>query len=613
MRFEISFKSSASVLISLLLFFVSDSNALAQTCPENLETYPSYGQQEMVLEWTLPPTGATSAEFDIYRGEVLLATVDSSTTSFIDDVSGLEADRHHILYYSLVPSTSTPPCPTLFSRGVYSTGTLFMYEGFETYSSDIELESVGGWSIVDENNPIEDSTWTLTNPLGRPNPPKIDGHESYGNFIVSDSDYGGATNTNPIGSGMSHDIWTPTFNCSTAGQVVLHASIVAQLNDNGNAVFDIDVTVDGGTNWVTAYRRVAPTRTTVEPVATIENADAVFQWLEVDLTPYAAGQASVRIRFRHFEPNWDWWIAVDDLLIDDVLTVTGGVDVLLETEEFTNGIPNDWQIVGLNVASPLDTWNTQDPCARSVTVNNGGVLPYLGGKAVNRLGDFFAIIDSDCNPDPAEDERLITPVIDCTAEEKVYLHLDTEVMPYGGEALSILLSLDGGNSWVLPPIFEAPTSTAPAADNDPIYAEYVIEEPRAAGQSEVAFIFKYTSPGNQWWWAIDNVSITAGEYAAPPPPPTGTTFRRGDCNSDGSFNIADCIYLLASLFSGGPSGECQDACDMNDDGAINIADAITGLSTLFAGGGPLPAPASIICGLDPTGDSLLCDTSSSCP
>ena len=394
---------------------------------------------------------------------------------------------------------------------------------------------------------------------------------------------------------------------------MLHASIVAQLNDNGNAVFDIDVTVDGGTNWVTAYRRVAPTRTTVEPVATIENADAVFQWLEVDLTPHAAGQASVRIRFRHFEPNWDWWIAVDDLLIDDVLTVTGGVDVLLETEEFTNGIPNDWQIVGLNVASPLDTWNTQDPCARSVTVNNGGVLPYLGGKAVNRLGDFFAIIDSDCNPDPAEDERLITPVIDCTAEEKVYLHLDTEVMPYGGEALSILLSLDGGNSWVLPPIFEAPTSTAPAADNDPIYAEYVIEEPRAAGQSEVAFIFKYTSPGNQWWWAIDNVSITAGEYAAPPPPPTGTTFRRGDCNSDGSFNIADCIYLLASLFSGGPSGECQDACDMNDDGAINIADAITGLSTLFAGGGPLPAPASIICGLDPTGDSLLCDTSSSCP
>lgn len=613
MRSLFPFNATLAIFVLSLSIFLTQPELMAQSCAENLQTYPSYGQQEMVLEWTLPPTGISSAEFEIYRGDLLIGTVPGTTTSFVDDVSGLAADRHHVLNYSLVPSATTPPCPNLYTRGIFSTGSIFIYDGFENYSTDTELESAGGWAIVDENNPIEDSTWTLTNPLGRPNPPKTDGHETYGNFIVSDSDYGGAANTNPIGSGMSHDIWTPAIDCSTAGRVVLHASVVAQLNDNGNAVFDIDVTVDGGTTWETAYRRVAPTRTTVEPIATIDNADGVFQWLEVDITPYAAGESSVRVRFRHFEPNWDWWISLDDLLIDDVLTSSGGIDVLLEEEDFSNGIPNDWQIDGLNVASPLDTWNTEDPCARSVTVNNGGVLPYLNGKAVNRLGDFFAIIDSDCDPDTPEDERLITPVVDCTNQENVYLSFDTEVMPYNQETLSILLSLDGGNSWVLPPVFEAPTTTAPVPDNDPIYGEFLFEEPRAAGQSEVAFIFKYSSPGNQWWWAIDNVSITAGEYAAPPPPPTGTTFRRGDCNSDGAFNIADCIYLLASLFSGGPAGECQDACDMNDDAGTNIADAITGLSTLFAGGAPLPAPGSTDCGLDTTDDSLPCDANSACP
>lgn len=613
MRSLISYRSLAISLVFFLSFCAHGSRGLAQTCPENLQSYPAYGQDEIVLEWTLPPTGTSAAEFDIFRGSLLVGTVDSTTNSFIDDVSGLEANRHHALYYSLVPRITTPPCPSLSSRCVYSTGTLFIYDGFETYTSDLELENVGGWSIVDENNPAEDSTWTLTNPLGRPNPPKIDGHETYGNFLVSDSDFGGATTPNPIGTGMSHDVWTPTFDCSNSSQVVLHASVLAQLNDNGNAVFDIDVTLDDGANWQTVFRRVAPTRTTIEPVATIENADSIFQWLEVDLSPYAAGEANVRVRFRHFEPNWDWWIAIDDVLIDDVRTAEGGVDVLLAPEEFNNGIPSNWQIDGLNAASPLDTWNTEDPCARSVTANNGGTLPYLNGKAVHRLGDFFAIIDSDCDPDPPEDERLITPVVDCTNHENVYLNFDTEVMPYNQQTVSILLSLDGGSSWVMPPVFEAPTTTAPVPDNDPIYAEFFFEEPRAAGQSEVAFIFKYSSPGNQWWWALDNVSITAGDYATPAPPPTGTTFRRGDCNSDGSFNIADCIYLLAALFSGGSSGECQDSCDMNDDGGGNIADAITGLSTLFAGGAPLPLPGSNDCGSDPTDDSLTCDSSTACP
>ncbi|MDE0957371.1 MAG: hypothetical protein OSB12_01910 [Planctomycetota bacterium] len=89
-------------------------------------------------------------------------------------------------------------------------------------------------------------------------------------------------------------------------------------------------------------------------------------------------------------------------------------------------------------------------------------------------------------------------------------------------------------------------------------------------------------------------------------PPPGTTFQRGDCNADGGFNIADQIYILAALFSGGPAGVCADACDENDDGGINIADGIYGLAALFSGGPPPPAPSPGTCGVDPTDDALDC-------
>lgn len=97
-------------------------------------------------------------------------------------------------------------------------------------------------------------------------------------------------------------------------------------------------------------------------------------------------------------------------------------------------------------------------------------------------------------------------------------------------------------------------------------------------------------------------------------------FRRGDCNDDGSFNIADSVFLLSTLFpplgSPPPVAACVDACDSNDDGGVNIADAVTALAELFPGPGgpaPLPAPGSQMCGIDPTADMLDCANSVNCP
>lgn len=91
-------------------------------------------------------------------------------------------------------------------------------------------------------------------------------------------------------------------------------------------------------------------------------------------------------------------------------------------------------------------------------------------------------------------------------------------------------------------------------------------------------------------------------------------FRRGDANGDGSFDVADPIFGLSHLFTGGAPPLCEDAGDSNDDGTLNVADAIHMLNALFDSGSaqpPLPGPGN--CGVDPTVDTLDCDTHLGCP
>ena len=92
----------------------------------------------------------------------------------------------------------------------------------------------------------------------------------------------------------------------------------------------------------------------------------------------------------------------------------------------------------------------------------------------------------------------------------------------------------------------------------------------------------------------------------------GSTFRRGDRNGDGRFDIADAIGILDTLFRlGGPS-PCEDAADVNDDGTLDISDAVFLLSHQFLGGPPPPSPFPE-CGEDLTDDRLTCELYRECP
>jgi hypothetical protein len=65
---------------------------------------------------------------------------------------------------------------------------------------------------------------------------------------------------------------------------------------------------------------------------------------------------------------------------------------------------------------------------------------------------------------------------------------------------------------------------------------------------------------------------------------TWAGLRVGDCNSDGELDIADPVFLLVSLFLGGPAQECRFVCNPNGDGEVDISDAVFLLTYLFVGG-----------------------------
>ncbi len=88
-------------------------------------------------------------------------------------------------------------------------------------------------------------------------------------------------------------------------------------------------------------------------------------------------------------------------------------------------------------------------------------------------------------------------------------------------------------------------------------------------------------------------------------------FVRGDCNGDGTINLADPICNLSYQFKEGPT-ICLDAQDTNDDGEVNVADPLYSLAYLFVEGPPPPGPF-LGCGFDPTVDELGCESFSACP
>ena len=94
-----------------------------------------------------------------------------------------------------------------------------------------------------------------------------------------------------------------------------------------------------------------------------------------------------------------------------------------------------------------------------------------------------------------------TPVLDLSDYVEVFLHFRSETVVDSGARQEVLLSLDGGATFEDHPIFTYDPSSALDSGEEPFYAERTFPVPLAAGESQVAFAFRYESEGNSWWWA----------------------------------------------------------------------------------------------------------------
>ena len=473
---------------------------------------------------------------------------------------------------------------------------MILFDDFDGYADDAAVVAAG-WLRQDVNTPVEQATWTVTNPGNRAYPPSFDGIPTSGKFMISDSDH--VDLENPTCSGMSHDLWSPVFDCTGKTLVWLHMDVSAQLNNNGTAVFDVDVTTNGGGSWENLVRQAAPERTQCEPLAALGAADGSFGRLHVDLSAHAAGKPAVRVRLRHFEPNDDWWIAVDNFQVDSVPASPGDV-VLLANENFDGGIPATWTVrSGLEEPSP---WNDQDTCLISLLKRNGGIFP--DGQGLHHLGETYAIADPVCSL-AAQDEYLITPAVDASQVAQVFLQVKSATLMKTGIKAEILLSLDGGTTFEKRPVFSYNQAALFDSAEDPFYNDYFIPVPRAAGQGNIAFAFHYASAeGGGTWWAIDDVQVS-GSKAAPP-----SGFLRGDCSGNKELDITDAVFDLNFLFLAGDAPPCEEACNATGDEAHDLTDPIYTLNYLFLGGPAPPAPGAQICGRDPEPGQLTCTTPS---
>ena len=101
--------------------------------------------------------------------------------------------------------------------------------------------------------------------------------------------------------------------------------------------------------------------------------------------------------------------------------------------------------------------------------------------------------------------------------------------------------------------------------------------------------------------------------SAPPSADAGAVFLRGDCNDDGTIDIADPVANMEFQFLGIAELTCRDALDFNDDGVLEITDPIANLTYQFLGGPPPGFPGDMACGRDTTSDELSCETFGHCP
>jgi len=400
-------------------------------------------------------------------------------------------------------------------------------------------------------------------------PPKEDGTASEGGYLIADSDSG--SGSDDIGS--EAEIWaiSPSFSTVGASQVWFHANTEIETNNNGESIQLIQCSADGGTTWLNVWAGPEPERVIDSFNNGIDGAALIGGWpvlgsgsltksfdglhgrVHFQLPAEAVNKPDVRIRTGWYESADAWYIAMDDIVVDNVPAPQGSQEIL--KEDFSNGIPATWSNKNLHTNSPDgkgQVWDVR-PLWYAETDEP---LKLSGDNAVNidiiKHAETMGITLDLNNPDPdinpkgildgrwlmmlagqgyamwqegenapvdglSESAALDTPSLDLTQATAAFLEFDSEVLV--GNTTSryeVFVSVDGGQNFTR--LFTY-TEALMDYEESPYFMRHYLPVPQAAGKNNVVFRFLATGedPGEmEGFWVIDNVRVTANVGAAVP-------------------------------------------------------------------------------------------------
>lgn len=403
-------------------------------------------------------------------------------------------------------------------------------------------------------------------------PPGVRGWVSSGNFLLSDSDSGGGSDD--VGSGSEFWAITPSFSTVGSTEAWFHADLTIANNNNGECIWALESSVDGGQTWTQFWVTAEPQRPwqawqrgalagneeldgaafmdgypVLGSASTTKTWTGVYGRVHFKLPTEANNQADVKIRFMLHEAGDAWYLAADNILVDNSPPPVGSQTVL--SEGFESGIPSTWKTI-----SVADEGWSNEPLKDA----NGDWRRLAGGVPIHidllREAEKRRTVDgadlpaeamqkwdtasfdaypelSQINPNGATDGRWITmladgnyalrqegdsldevahlqtPVLDLSQATNVYLDFVSELLIYGGPVnAEVFVSVDGGENFTQ--IFTYRGALMDLGEA-PYFTHHYIPVPEAAGKSAV--VFQFTSSGGdpeqyRGFWAIDDVRVS---------------------------------------------------------------------------------------------------------
>lgn len=292
--------------------------------------------------------------------------------------------------------------------------------------------------------------------------------------------------------------------------------------------------------------------------------------------PVGATQAI--FQFRGYNTSDDWWWAIDNIAVG----AAGAAPVF--TEDFESCVlgPPAWEpsgAAGVNPPIVEDAYTHDGPTGWSIenTIPTGGVEEWRGWSFANKefwtevAGDqnrsFFtlgqntvAVADCDEWDDTSHaagtyNTALLTPALNVAGYDSVDVAFDSSWRPENDQKARLTALFGNGateqvflwNSYGDDPNFK------PDSENESL--SFSVDVPSGAGT--LKFKFELYDAGNNWWWAIDNVVVTAFG---------GGATLAGDLNGDGSVDSGDLDLVRGNW------GQTTSTGDANNDGVVNSAD-----------------------------------------